>query len=189
MTFCRLVWELLTGEWWFWAGHPNGGTVVFWRTVQITAVFYVPALVLRSIFSAPSCPGACRFDIGALWHNLAGTLPWVGAIFAAVYVALYARFASQWTYLAGVYNQIRQTLVTMKDPPTPTNVHHLQMWRAGFIEDALDLHLATKPMFAPFIKRLLEDEEHHQVRASFDTNTDDGETRRAWLQEQLGNDS
>ncbi len=34
-------------------------------------------------------------------------LPWLGALFGAVYAGLYARFASQWLYLANTYNQIK----------------------------------------------------------------------------------
>jgi hypothetical protein len=59
-------------------------------------------------------------DFGFLWHNGADSIGWIGAIFAAVYAALYARFASQWSYLAGVYNQMRQTLVTTEAERRPS---------------------------------------------------------------------
>ena len=119
--------------------------------------------------------------------DIADTVPWLGAIFAGVYVALYARFASQWSYLAGVYNQIRQTLATWD--PTKDNANHLNLWRAGFIEDALDLHLATKPMFGPFLLRMLDvnDDEMQDIRDKFDHITHKGKERRERLHKQLKN--
>jgi hypothetical protein len=68
---------------------------------------------------------------------------WMGGIFATAYALLYARFASQWTYVAGVYNQIKAAQVR-KD----TSAEILAEWMAGFIEDCDDLHLLRKPMFA-----------------------------------------
>ena len=164
-------------------GCPNGGTIIICRSVQITIMMYLLGLVLRSLFNAA---WPWHFDFGALWQNGAETVPWLGAIFAAVYVALYARFASQWSYLAGEYNQIRQTLATWKDP-TKDNANHLNLWRAGFIEDALDLHLATKPMFGPYLLRMLDvnDDEMQYIREKFDHITHKGKERRERLHEQL----
>lgn len=182
--------EFVSGEWMFRCGHPNGGTIIILRTVWVTAGIYLLGLGLRSYYNA-GCP-SCHFDVGALWEDGVTTVPWLGAIFGAVYAALYARFASQWSYLAGVYNQIRQMLATWK--PSDGNVDHLFLWQAGFIEDALDLHLATKPMFATFIGRLLAD--HREVDGAmsmsavacvFDdpNNTFNGRKRRSRLHKQL----
>jgi hypothetical protein len=184
--FSHAVGQLVTGEWMFWWGRPNGGTVIIWRSVQITLTMYLLGLALRSFFKA-GCPGPCHFEIGGLLHDGAETVPWLGAIFAAVWAALYARFSSQWTYLAGVYNQIKQTLVNLdnlKDlkDRDPERAEQLRLWRAGFIEDALDLHLATKPMFATFVQRTLEDEE---VAKRFDQYTVNGKERRERLLKQL----
>jgi hypothetical protein len=168
-------WSAVTGEWMFGWGHPNGGTIILCRSLWVTLLLYVIASWLRSLFNA-TLPW--DFDPGFLWHNGAATVPWLGAIFAAVYAALYARFASQWSYLAGVYNQMRQTLVTTKEPDRD----HLVMWRAAFIEDALDLHLATKPMFRPFLLRMLD---MPPVADKFDDYTVDGKERREQLEERL----
>jgi hypothetical protein len=182
--FLRCVWEALWGEWWFWSGRPNGGTVIFWRALQISLTVYLPALWLHSALSA-ECP-----NCDAAWvdfeHAADQSLPWLAAIFGAVWAGLYARFASQWTYLADEYNQIRHAL-SIRPKPTDENKQHSQMWRAGFIEDALDLHLATKPMFVPYLMRLLEDEDHHEVRKFFDDNTVYGKEGHdcAWLLPQL----
>jgi hypothetical protein len=168
----------------FWWGRPNGGTVIIWRSVQITLSIYLLGLTLRS-FAKAGCPqSACHFDIGGLLNQagIEDTVPWLGAIFAAVWAALYARFSSQWTYLANVYNQIKQTLVTMDNlselpKNDPDRAEQLRLWRAGFVEDALDLHLATKPMFATFVKRTLDDT---AVATRFDQYTVNGrQTSRA----------
>ena len=112
-------------------------------------------------------------------------MPWLGANFAAVWAALYARFASQWQYLAGVRNQLRQTLVSLdKDLKKldKENANQLCLWRAEFVQDAIDLHLATKTMFGPFLKRTLNDT---GVRNTFDKYTFDGARRRDRLEKQL----
>jgi hypothetical protein len=72
-----------------------------------------------------------------------------------IYTALYARFASQWNYLANLYNQMMQVGVSAE---------HIQRdkmarWKAGFVEDAYSLHLAQKPMFAEVVAHLLVDPE------------------------------
>lgn len=72
----------------------------------------------------------------------------------AVYASLYARFASQWSYLAGVYNQIKAAECGQKCDRIA-----LAEWKAGFIEDAEDLHLARKPVFASIIHAWVKDAE------------------------------
>lgn len=73
----------------------------------------------------------------------------------AIYTALYARFASQWAYLANLFNQIKASEIKKVDNPS-----ELTAWKAGFIEDCEDLHLATKPMFATLIHVWLTDEKY-----------------------------
>jgi hypothetical protein len=87
------------------------------------------------------------FDKSQYFHDLPATLPWIGAIFGFTYVALYARFSSQFAYLAGVYNQIMATQAQIAGTaPTPAQQdpdsnEKIQIWMAGFVEDRLDLHL------------------------------------------------
>ena len=69
-----------------------------------------------------------------------------GAIFAATYAGLYAKFASQWTYLASLYNQIKAAECSAGCDAKP-----LAQWKAGYLEDALELHLALKPNVASII--------------------------------------
>jgi hypothetical protein len=86
---------------------------------------------------------------------VAETIPWFGAIFAGVYMALYTCFASQWNYLASLYNQMMAMSVQCP-PEGTTSSDNLVLWQAGFIEDADDLHLVTKPMFASVVSNLLQ---------------------------------
>jgi hypothetical protein len=185
----RRFWERLWGEWWFWSGRPNGGTVIFWRALQISLLVYLPALGLYSFLSA-ECPCGCHPSWTGFEHETAHTLPWMAAMFGAVWAGLYARFASQWGYLASAHKQLRATLVSLDDL---TNLkerdiersRQLVLWRAEFVQDALDLHLAAKSMFGPFILRTLDDP---GVAHTFDTYTDAGaKQRRVRLQEELKN--
>jgi hypothetical protein len=100
---------------------------------------------------------------------------WFGAIFGGAYAALYARFSSQWTYLAGVYNQMKAAQAR-KDCDEQT----LAEWRAGFIEDCDELHLVRKPMFASIVAAMLSDDAPlvETVRAMFDKHTPGGRARR-----------
>jgi hypothetical protein len=166
-------WAGVTGECILQCGHPNGGTVIFVRSMWVSVLLYASGLLLYT-YAGWGWPPS--FNVGLI----AQKVTWFGAIFAAVYAALYARFASQWSYLAGVYNQIRESLVRTKESECDRN--HLIMWRAAFVEDALALHLATKPMFVPFISRLLD---MPDVVAKFDAYTDDGEKERERLEKRL----
>ena len=89
-----------------WFKRPNGGGMVFFRSLWVTFLIFWMALWLRSVFRAT---WPLTFVPSQLFHGLPETLPWIGAIFAFTYAALYARFSSQWTYLAGFFNQISQT--------------------------------------------------------------------------------
>lgn len=172
-------WSALTGEWMLRRGCPNGGTIVFLRSLQVSAIIYAVALVVHTgTYVEWTWASFCDIDFRQLEKDIADTFSWFGGIFAAVYVALYARFASQWSYLAGVYNQMREALVRTTEPDRD----HLVMWRAAFIEDALDLHLATKPMFRPFLLRILD---MPPVAAKFDNYTVSGKKRREQLEARL----
>jgi hypothetical protein len=91
------------------------------------------------------------------------TLPWLGAFLAAVYAALYARFSSQWVYMAGVYNQIKATEAQVAGSGHQAAAGTvIASWKAAFIEDADELHLALKREFAALINAWLEDEAVHR---------------------------
>lgn len=166
----------LSGEW-LLTNRANGGSVILARALWVTAIVGAIAVGLRERLAAGAtwCPAFPHID------TLRDTLPWLGAIFGAAYAALYARFASQWTYLAGLYNQLMATAALMPTPSTPGSRQQeiLAKWRAGFIEDAEDLHLATRPMFAAVILSLLGDE---AVKDAYACHTAGGRQRLARLE-------
>jgi hypothetical protein len=133
--------EMLSGEYLLINFRfPNGGTVVFLRAAHVTLILFFGAIAAINWLDPNR---GCNFSWYELRLQTIQHVPWMGAIFVTVYALLYARFASQWTYLAGVYNQIKAAQVRTEIVPDV-----LAEWKAGFIEDADDLHLLRKPMFA-----------------------------------------
>ncbi|SFL29496.1 hypothetical protein [Rhodanobacter glycinis] len=131
--------------------YPNGGLAVLLRTLWITFILYFIAIAIRSRV-APYATWEPSITVAR--QLISSTIPWFGAIFAGVYAALYARFASQWSYLANLYNQIMCAQVQC-DASGTTSGEAMALWQAGFIEDAEALHLARKPMFASVIVSML----------------------------------
>ena len=158
--------------------RPNGGSAVLLRSVFITALAYSLAIGIRSYTADHSTFAFSRVE---LFREINETLPWLGAIFAGSYAALYARFSSQWNYLASLYNQLMAVSVTIPEADGKAN-KTLVNWRAAFIEDALDLHLATKPMFATAIHAMLQEPD---VRASLVMYTAGGLARVQALEAKL----
>ena len=134
---------------WLLDSVPNGGAVILLRTLVIALGLDVIAAVAVG-FLDPTHGGIVTLPF--LRRELADKLPWFGAIFAVVYAALYTRFASQWTYLAGVYNQIKAAEARNDCDPAK-----IAEWKAGFIIDAHELHLAQKPLFAEIIDAWRDD--------------------------------
>ena len=130
--------------------YPNGGTVVFLRAVHVTLIVFFSAMGIMNLLD----PSRTReFDTREFLSQTSEHVPWLGAIFTAVYALLYARFSSQWTYLAGIYNQIKAA--QLKDKVDPVI---LAEWQAAFIEDCDDLHLIRKQMFASIANTWLNDQ-------------------------------
>lgn len=129
----------------------NGGTVVFLRACIVTAILVIVVLPAKSYLSKDS---ALVFSVNQLKIELGELIPWAGAIFAAAYAALYARFAAQWNYLASLYNQIVATSLTLELQESKSDPR-MHGWRAAFVEDAIDLHLAGKSMFRDAIVHYL----------------------------------
>lgn len=129
----------------------NGGTVVFLRSCIVTVVLVTLVLPAKAYLAENT---TFVFSGQQLKSELGELIPWAGAIFAAAYAALYARFAAQWNYLASLYNQIVATSLTLslEDSRTDPRMHG---WRAAFVEDAIDLHLAGKSMFRDAIVHYL----------------------------------
>lgn len=181
--------NFLSGEWMLNSGRPNGGDVVVMRTLWIGVLLIVLIAVLRAIATLPDgllpffmCTGV------ALKTSLDGAE--TPTIFGATYAALYARFTSQWTYIANLYNQIKQAEVeaagsnagaTTSLPPAapPSTAVVIAQWKAGFIEDALAVHMATKPAIKGVIQAWFAVAE---VKAAFMAYTPDAALKVRQLQ-------
>jgi hypothetical protein len=149
LEICILV---LSGEWML-QSRSNGGLIIILRTFWVSVFMYAFAVIFAEI-SHPN--SILEFSFQELRKRVSETVPWLGAIVGGVYVALYARFSSQWQYLAQLYNQLMEVGVTGR--AEEIDKVRLTNWRAGFIEDAYCLHLACKPMFASAINAMLKDE-------------------------------
>lgn len=158
---------------------PNGGTAIFLRTVWITLLLYTSALLLRALDYTDWSWG---IDLNKLAEEVGDTAAWLGAIFAAVYTALYARFSSQWSYLANTYNQMKSAIVSGPEHPGEEQKEQIGYWKAAFVEDAQDLHLVRKRMFAMTAWVWLQEELVHN---KFDDYTPGGRRRRIRLQKRL----
>jgi hypothetical protein len=148
------LYAVVTGEY-LLVARPNGGEVILARSLITTFFVYLLALGAHS-YSAKGA--ALAFDPNALRRELHETLPWAGAIFGAVYIALYTRYSNQWAYLGNLYNQIMAAKAAGN-----TNINALERWKVGFIADAYTLHLDRKPLFAGVIQTMLR--EHPGVLA------------------------
>ena len=122
----------------------NGSGVIVLRSILTALVIYLLALGLQNLLDSTR---SWEFSLIELKTQVRGTMQWYGAIFAVIYAGLYSRFASQWAYLANVYNQIKA--VECREHCNPDR---LSEWKAGFIEDAEELHLAGKPLFASILR-------------------------------------
>lgn len=149
--------NIFTGE--FVLGHmPNGGTAVLFRAVFVSAYLYLIAIAIRSY--TREC-AVLAFSLDQFFSEVNETIPWAGAIFGAVYAALYARFSSQWTYLADLYNQ--QLAVSVTTSEDKLNGENYAIWQAAFIEDAVCMHLATKRGFSNAIYMMLQEKKIREI--------------------------
>jgi hypothetical protein len=166
-----LVW-FLSGEWMLSkkSRRPNGGSVVLARAFWSAGLVYAATLILRDVLDPTR---GWAFSTHEARQRVFTTLPWFGAMFAGVYASLYTRFASQWTYLAGLYNLIKAAEVR-GDGQQPQSRKALSLWKAGFIEDADELHLSRKPLFANVVVAWGRQEE---VAAAFAAHAHGGNVR------------
>jgi hypothetical protein len=138
--------RLLTSEWVFRCFRlPNSGGVIVFRSFLSALLIFLIALSLRNIID-PARTWALGFE--ELRRQVVAGLPWYGAIFALFYTGLYGRYHAQWNYLANVYNQIKACEVQCAGSPPSA----LAEWKAGFLEDAEEVHLARKPIFVSVLR-------------------------------------
>ncbi|ABR91918.1 Hypothetical protein mma_1740 [Janthinobacterium sp. Marseille] len=121
----------------------NGGGVIILRAAIITIELLIASLIGIHLIDGTSFHSICDREF---WKEVKEVTPWFAATYGAVYAALYTRFSSQWTYLASLYNQIKQAefeYYSNKDRDESA-LHRLAEWKAGYIEDAFVMHLAKK---------------------------------------------
>lgn len=172
--------NLLSGEFILSEGRPNGGDVVVLRTLWVGSVIFFTLVVLR-IWIAPT-DGCCCFT-HALGEAFKSAITGVETptIFGATYAAFYARFVSQWTYIANLYNQIKQAEVAAAGTAHGRKQQKLVLaqWKAAFIEDALTVHMASKQPMKGVVQAWYGDQ---LVRHQFLRHTPDALAKLAQLQ-------
>ena len=146
--------HVLSGEY-LLHSRPNGGGVVLARSSLVSFMFYGVALIFKEVLT----PGALfEFSQIAFKNAVGTTIPWFGAIFAATYASFYARYSSQWTYLANTYNQFMAVKASAQSQSIGVNTNKsLVNWQAGFVSDCFTLHLDRKPIFEGVIAELMKD--------------------------------
>lgn len=152
--FIETAWEpfvyFCSGEWILKESGSNGGAVILLRSLFVAIVLTCLALALRNgidpKLTEPASWSAFRIQLVEI-------APWFSIATGAVYAALYARFSAQWSYLADVYNQIKQgeleLAYTNKDCLLGLKI--IAEWKAGYIEDAHTLHLHAKDSVAAVV--------------------------------------
>jgi len=142
---------LATGEF-LLRWRPNSGGMVLVRAVLTTGVLFLFTVGLLEVLE-PGPVGA--FSLGKLATHVHDHITWLGAMFAGSYAAYYTRFSAQWVYLAGVYNMFMATRAKTTDKDYAETKTVFDIWRAGFIEDAVEMHLALKPTFSGVILSMM----------------------------------
>lgn len=167
--------SFLSGEWilrWF-APNNNGGAVILaralWVPIPCFAMLQSLHLIGNQLAGEPIPFSSTTEFLGWLIMRLRSDRSLLLTIVAGAYTALYTRFASQWQYLADLYNQIKskeidlagddiappdtaddgQRYVEGKKPVTTACAKSrlLSEWKYGFVVDAEHLHLSNKEPF------------------------------------------
>lgn len=140
----------LDGQWMIGSSGSNGGDKVALRSLWVGSILILATIGLQAFFD-PTLKGPLSWN--GFCNQLNGLGPVVGGIYGGTYAAFYARFVSQWSYLANLYNQIKQA-ESAKD----ANEDVLAQWKAGYIEDAETLHLLCKRSVAPVVRAWSSDQ-------------------------------
>jgi hypothetical protein len=141
--------DFLSGEWML-RHRSNNGSVIFLRSVLVSILAFAVALSLKSAVD-PST--SSHFSFQQLRIEVRDHISWLGAILAVVYAGFYARYSSQWSYLASLYNQIMSVAAGLSDEQLGGRT--FLSWQAAFVEDCYFLHLDRKEIFSVVIKQTL----------------------------------
>ncbi|MEZ5454707.1 MAG: hypothetical protein R3F04_01115 [Lysobacteraceae bacterium] len=113
-----LAYNSITGEF-LLKKRPNGGDVIAARSLITTAAIFAPVFLMKTCTDEGAI---MQFSWQELKVDLNQTLPWLGAIFAAVYIAFYdALFKPMVWFGKFQYNQIMAT----KSISSGSKTHHL----------------------------------------------------------------
>ena len=153
---------------------PNGGAAVFLRSIFVSIIIFSASLVVINVIDPAR---SFEFSFIELQSQIVEHFQWFGVIFAGAYTAFYARFASQWSYLAELYNNIKSAEVSGAQ-----NERALAQWKAGFIEDSQALHMECKSSFLSTVSAWLNDQ---KVAEAFVEHTIAGDQRLEELKENL----
>jgi len=177
--FFLLLWSMFSGVIsyasgeWLLNWQPNGGNVIFLRALILSVLGFLLAIG----FTDSLRPNAeMLFDSDRMRCLVGERIEWFAVLFGGAYAALYSRFSAQWEYLANLYNQIMCTAISI-DQSNLLGKRKLCRWWAAFIEDADDLHLLRKPMFASVIYDLIERDEWKDVVRDFESSPSGGKER------------
>jgi hypothetical protein len=170
--FINMVWKIFTsiisGEW-ILKSADNGGAIIALRSLFCGINLYLIVICFINIVDPAK---SWTFSLKIFQHEIVSRITWFGVIFAAVYAALYSRFASQWSYLANLYNSIKQASLTLDVKDDRLDI--LSEWKAAFIEDAEYLHLSHKENFASIIYEWCREE---RVKEKYIKYTPGGQER------------
>jgi hypothetical protein len=158
--------DIASGQWILKNLKANGGHVVVLRALWTTFVFLIFAMGLVALLDPE---GKGPITAASAISQFSDIAEYVVFFLGASYLALYARFVSQWQYLAGLYNQIKHAEVAF-----PNNEKALAEWKAGYLEDAENLHLAAKNNLAPVLHAWIKVD---AVKKAYIANTPGGEKR------------
>lgn len=166
----------MNGPWDLWSGfvnflsaefllrlRANSGALVLLRALWNAFWVMVIAIILNSILDNGL---TCNLDLGLIWKGFKAHPTWYALVLAAVYTALYTRYASQWQYLAKLYNDIKSKEIDLasRDEHEERTSPLINSWKAAFIADAYAMHLVTQESYATVIGHWLSSE---QIREAY----------------------
>lgn len=165
----RFVWVCISGEWIInCVTRSNGGFAILLRAGQF-AIQVLGLHLLVEYWLGTHGTGQVDASLrAALCEYLDKHFTFIAAAFGAAYAALYSRFSAQWEYLAGVYNAIKRAEIDIHLAGNASSASaesgrnaraDLSQWKKAFIEDAVNLHLAYKPLFSTVVAAWIHDPE------------------------------
>lgn len=148
--------------------RPNSGSIIIFRSLWVSIILFICAITLSEITNKKTI-FPFQFSLNELATAIHEKLEWFAAFIGFSYLALYSRFASQWSYLADLYNRIMQSradnadsnsLYTYDEKKKLSKLSQREQiyayWLAGFIHDARDLHLSDKDSYKSVIESMLK---------------------------------